>query len=181
MKITEIRTMISWAGLRNWVLVKVMTDKGLYGWGEATLEHKETTIQACIQEIGAALIGEDPLASEFHWQTLYRHGFWRGGVVLNTALAGLDQAFGIRLCRYGANRGVRHLPLLRYAYVCIGSVVRFQGFGHGLRALHPKCKQQPRRHRISDSQAIAFVGEFRPLSNRCTAHPMCKFWTSPER
>lgn len=103
MKITEIRTLISWAGLRNWVLVKVMTDKGICGWGEATLEHKETTVEACIKEIGAALIGEDPLATEFHWQTLYRHGFWRGGVVLNTALAGLDQAlWDIRGKAWGA-------------------------------------------------------------------------------
>ena len=38
MKITEIRTTITWAGLRNWVMVKVLTDSGLHGWGEATLK-----------------------------------------------------------------------------------------------------------------------------------------------
>ena len=92
MKITEIRTTITWAGLRNWVLVKIMTDKGLYGWGEATLEGKEETVQTAVKELGDTLIGKNPLAVEHHWQTLYRHGFWRGGVVLNSALAALDHA-----------------------------------------------------------------------------------------
>ncbi|MCB0115121.1 MAG: galactonate dehydratase [Caldilineaceae bacterium] len=92
MKITEIRTTVMWAGLRNWVIVKVMTDSGLYGWGEATLEHKEETVCAAVKQLGASLIGEDPLSTERHWQILFRHGFWRGGVVLNSALAGLDQA-----------------------------------------------------------------------------------------
>ncbi len=92
MKITEIRTTVMWAGLRNWVIVKVMTDSGLHGWGEATLENNEQTVCTAVKQFGAALIGEDPLATERHWQILFRHGFWRGGVVLNSALAGLDQA-----------------------------------------------------------------------------------------
>lgn len=92
MKITEIRTTVMWAGLRNWVIVKVLTDSDLYGWGEATLENKEETVCAAVKQLGQALIGEDPLATERHWQILYRHGFWRGGVVFNSALAGLDQA-----------------------------------------------------------------------------------------
>jgi galactonate dehydratase len=91
MKITELRTYVTWAGLRNWVLVKVVTDSGLYGWGEATLESKEETVRTCVHELGQLLIGEDPLAVEHHWQALYRR-FWRGGVVLNSALAALDQA-----------------------------------------------------------------------------------------
>ena len=52
MKITEIRTLISWAGLRNWVVVKVLTDTDLYGWGEATLEGKEPTIEAAVHQLG---------------------------------------------------------------------------------------------------------------------------------
>ena len=90
MKITEIRTLISWAGLRNWVVVKVLTDTEIYGWGEATLEGKEPTVEAAVHQLGEQLIGHDPLAVEHHWQVLYRHGFWRGGVVLNSALAALD-------------------------------------------------------------------------------------------
>jgi galactonate dehydratase len=92
MKITGVRTYITWGEPRNWVFVKVMTDTELCGWGEATLEGKEDTVLSALDEVGAWLIGKDPLAVEHHWQVLYRHGFWRGGVVLNSALAGLDQA-----------------------------------------------------------------------------------------
>ena len=92
MQVSEVRTYITWGAPRNWVFVKVLTDTELYGWGEATLEGRETTVQAALAELGRALIGRDPLAVEQHWQMLYRHGFWRGGVVLNSALAGLDQA-----------------------------------------------------------------------------------------
>ena len=92
MKISDIRTYVTWGEPRNWVFVKVLTDAGLHGWGEATLEGKEETVRACVHELGQALIGKDALAVEHHWQALYRHGFWRGGVVLNSALAGLDQA-----------------------------------------------------------------------------------------
>jgi galactonate dehydratase len=91
MKVTELRTYATWAGLRNWVFVKVVTDGGLYGWGEATLESKEETVRTCVHELGQLLIGKDPLAVEHQWQALYRR-FWRGGVVLNSALAALDQA-----------------------------------------------------------------------------------------
>jgi len=92
LKITEIRTFVTWGEPRNWVFVKVLTDAGIHGWGEATLENREATVESCVQEMGTWLIDQDPLASEHHWQRLFRHGFWRGGVVLNSALAALDQA-----------------------------------------------------------------------------------------
>jgi galactonate dehydratase len=92
MKITEIKTLETWGAPRNWVFVKVETDSGLYGWGEATLEGREETVRACVRELGQTLIGQDPMPLERHWQAMFRHGFWRGGVVLNSALAGLDQA-----------------------------------------------------------------------------------------
>ena len=92
MKITDVSTTVTWGGRRNWVIVKVSTDTELFGWGEATLEGKERTVQAAIAELGAMLIGRDPLPVEHHWQRLYRHGFWRGGPVVNSAIAGLDQA-----------------------------------------------------------------------------------------
>ena len=47
MKITEIRTYITWGEPRNWVFVKVLTDSGLYGWGEATLEGREMGGESC--------------------------------------------------------------------------------------------------------------------------------------
>lgn len=92
MKIRDIKTFITWGEPRNWVFLKVTTDSGVHGWGEATLEGKEETVCACIRELSHSLLGEDALAVEHHWQRIYRHQFWRGGVVLNSALAGLDQA-----------------------------------------------------------------------------------------
>ncbi|HEY3108495.1 MAG TPA: D-galactonate dehydratase, partial [Chloroflexota bacterium] len=92
MNVTDVQVHTTWGEPRNWVFVKVLTDRGLHGWGEATLEGREETVAACVGELGQALIGQDPLAVEQHWQRIFRHGFWRGGVVLNSALAGIDQA-----------------------------------------------------------------------------------------
>jgi galactonate dehydratase len=92
MNVTDVQIHATWGQPRNWVFVKVLTDRGLHGWGEATLEGHEEAVAACVRELGLALIGQDPLAVEHHWQRIFRHGFWRGGVVLNSALAGIDQA-----------------------------------------------------------------------------------------
>ncbi len=92
MKVTALTTYITWGDPRNWVFVKVQTDEGIYGWGEATVEGRERTVEAAIHEVGDALIGEDPTAVEHHWQRLFRLGFWKGGVILTSALSALDQA-----------------------------------------------------------------------------------------
>jgi galactonate dehydratase len=76
-KITGVKTVVVNAEMRNWVFVKVETDTELHGWGEATLEGKEETVRTCVHELGQALIGQDPLAVEHHWQALYRNGFWQ--------------------------------------------------------------------------------------------------------
>jgi galactonate dehydratase len=91
-KVREVRVYSTWGEPRNWIFVKVLTDAELYGWGEATLEGKEETVSACVRELGRYLVDKDPLAVEHHWAAMFRHGFWRGGVVLNSALAALDQA-----------------------------------------------------------------------------------------
>lgn len=77
---------------RNWLFVKVETDAGLHGWGEASLELKERAVAQAVQDLEPFLLGQDPTRIEHLWQILYRHGFWRGGVVLNSALSGIDQA-----------------------------------------------------------------------------------------
>jgi len=60
LKVSDIRTFVTWSGLRNWVLVQVRTNRGPHGWGEATLETREQTVRACLHEIGGALVGCDP-------------------------------------------------------------------------------------------------------------------------
>ncbi len=92
MRITELQTFEMWGEPRNWIFVKLITDEGAHGWGEGTLEGNEATVRTAIHQLGRYLIGKDPTAVEHHWQAMFRHGFWRGGVVLNSALAALDQA-----------------------------------------------------------------------------------------
>ncbi len=104
MRITAVDTFIMWGDPRNWVFVKISTDEPeLYGWGEATLEGKDATVRAAVGQLGEALIGKDPLETERLWQSLYRDGFWKGGVVISTAIAGIDQAlWDIKGKHYGA-------------------------------------------------------------------------------
>ncbi len=92
MRVTHLQTFAMWGEPRNWVFVKLLTDDGVFGWGEGTLEGKEDTVRTAIHELGQYLVGKDPTAVEHHWQAMFRHGFWRGGVVLSSALAALDQA-----------------------------------------------------------------------------------------
>lgn len=73
-------------------LVKITTDKDLVGWGETTLEGKPKSTWAAVEELAEYLIGQDPLRIEHHWQNIYRSAFYRGGNVLMSALAGIDQA-----------------------------------------------------------------------------------------
>ena len=74
------------------VFLKITTDEGLVGWGEPVLEGRAHTVAAAVAELADYLIGEDPLQIERHWQTLYRGGFYRGGGIHMSAIAGIDQA-----------------------------------------------------------------------------------------
>ncbi len=73
-------------------LVRITTDNGLVGWGETTLEGKPRSTWAAVEELAEYLVGQDPLRIEHHWQNIYRSAFFRGGNVLMSALAGIDQA-----------------------------------------------------------------------------------------
>lgn len=92
MKITQIKTFICHAYRTNWVFVKVITDSGLYGVGEATLEYREPTVVQAIKELERYLVGKDPHNIEAFWHDTYRDAYWRGGVVLMSALAGVEMA-----------------------------------------------------------------------------------------
>lgn len=76
----------------RWLFLKVETDDGLIGWGEPIVEGRADTVKMAVQELSTYLIGKDPLRIEDHWQTMYRGGFYRGGPVLMSAIAGIDQA-----------------------------------------------------------------------------------------
>lgn len=92
MKIEEIRVMLSCPG-RNFVTVKVVTDKGVYGLGDATLNGREMAVVAYLKEhVAPCLIGRNPHQIEDIWQYLYKGVYWRRGPVTMAAIAAVDMA-----------------------------------------------------------------------------------------
>ncbi|WP_017973338.1 galactonate dehydratase [Actinopolyspora halophila] len=76
----------------RWLFLKVTTDEGVVGWGEPVVEGRAHTVAAAVEELSELLVGRDPLAIEDHWQVMTKGGFYRGGPVLSSAVAGIDQA-----------------------------------------------------------------------------------------
>lgn len=74
------------------VFVKMHTNAGIVGIGEGTVEGRITTIMAAIKELEKYLIGKDPRQPAHHWQAMYRHAFYRGGIILTSALSAVDIA-----------------------------------------------------------------------------------------
>lgn len=89
MKITRLST---YRVAPRWMFLKIETDEGLVGWGEPVVEGRARTVEAAVAELGEQLIGKDPARINDHWQTMYRGGFYRGGAVFMSAIAGIDQA-----------------------------------------------------------------------------------------
>ena len=87
----------------RWLFLRIMTDEGISGWGEPIIEGRADTVKQAVEELSEYLRGKDPLRIEDHWQKLYRAGFYRGGPVLMSAIAGIDQAlWDIKGKYYGA-------------------------------------------------------------------------------
>lgn len=89
MKITNIN---SYLVRPRWHFIEIETDEGISGWGEPIIEGKAYTLKACIEEMKSYLIGQDPMKIEDIWNSLYRAAFYRGGPILMSAIAGIDQA-----------------------------------------------------------------------------------------
>jgi len=77
----------------RWVFLKIETSSGLTGWGEPVVEGRAKTVITAVEELlDTYLMDENPLHIQDHWQTMYRGGFYRGGPILMSAIAGIDQA-----------------------------------------------------------------------------------------
>lgn len=77
---------------RPYVFVKLETNQGVVGWGEATLEGKAAAAMACVMDLKELIIGSDPMQVEHLYQLMYIGSFYRGGPVLGSAISGIDQA-----------------------------------------------------------------------------------------
>jgi 2-dehydro-3-deoxyphosphogalactonate aldolase len=109
------------SGVRNYMLVKIETDEGITGWGEAT--SGPMAVATMVEEFGQQLIGQDPGRIEQHWQTLYHHFHVRGGVVQMSAISGIEIALWDIVGKaanqpiYNLLGGQYHEKLRAYAYM----------------------------------------------------------------
>ncbi len=92
MKITDIKTYIMDAFRTNWTFIKVETDEGLYGWGEASLGTQEMALSGCVEDLKRLIIGRNPLEIEKLRFEVYRDIYWKGGPVLMSAISGIEMA-----------------------------------------------------------------------------------------
>jgi galactonate dehydratase len=93
MKITDLKPFTArLGGGRNQILVKVETDEGIDGWGEAGLFTRELAVQGVVRHYREFLIGRDPMQRGRIWQELYRSQYFEGGLVTSAAIAAVDIA-----------------------------------------------------------------------------------------
>ena len=92
LRIRSARVIVTSPG-RNFVTLKIETDQGIYGIGDATLNGREKAVVAYLEEhVVPVLIGRDARRIEDIWQYLYRGAYWRRGPVTMRAIAAVDVA-----------------------------------------------------------------------------------------
>jgi mannonate dehydratase len=92
MRIADARVVVTCPG-RNFVTLKLVTDEGVTGVGDATLNGRELAVAAYLTEhVVPVLIGRDPARIEDTWQYLYKGAYWRRGPVTMSAIAAVDTA-----------------------------------------------------------------------------------------
>jgi len=92
LKIIEAKVIVCCPG-RNFVTLKIVTDEGVYGVGDATLNGREKSVVSYLEDyLCPSLIGRDPNRIEDIWQFFYRGAYWRRGPVGMTAIAAIDTA-----------------------------------------------------------------------------------------
>jgi mannonate dehydratase len=91
-RIADARVIVTSPG-RNFVTLKLLTDEGLTGVGDATLNGREQAVAAYLGEHVVPLLrGRDPARIEDTWQLLYKGAYWRRGPVTMSAIAAVDTA-----------------------------------------------------------------------------------------
>ncbi len=92
MKIVDQKVFVANVARTNLVFVKLYTDEGIEGVGEATLEWKTETVVGALSELKRYLIGKDPFQVDLHIETMHRDSYWRDGAVFRSALGGVEAA-----------------------------------------------------------------------------------------
>ena len=140
MKITDARVIVCSPG-RNFVTLKIETDEGIHGLGDATLNGRELAVASYLTDhVVPVLIGRDPARIEDTWQYLYRGAYWRRGPVTMSAIAAVDTAL------WDIKGKVAGLPL----YELLGGAQPRRR--HGVRT---RQRQRHRRDRSTRSRATS--------------------------
>ncbi len=92
MKISDIRIYTLDAFRTNWAFIRVETDDGLYGWGEASLGTREMALEGCVEDMKRLILGRNALDIEKMCFEVYRDSYWKGGPVMMSALSGIEIA-----------------------------------------------------------------------------------------
>ena len=92
MKIVAQKIFVANASRTNFVFVKLLTDEGIDGVGEATLEWKTRTIVGALEDLERFIIGKDPFQVEHLIETMHRDSYWRTGAVFRSALGAIEAA-----------------------------------------------------------------------------------------
>lgn len=92
MKITDIKTFLVGAGGRNWVYVKVLTDQGVFGIGEAYSAGPDEATVKVIEDFKLWLVGQDPRNVQYLFDVMYNTTRFPGGIITNSAISGIEHA-----------------------------------------------------------------------------------------
>ena len=78
---------------RNWLIVRIQTDEGIEGIGEASMLSQDPIVASLLEEWAENyLVGKNPMNGELHWTRLHQDNLGRGGRLFSTALSGIDIA-----------------------------------------------------------------------------------------
>src|SRR5665213_899420 len=146
MKIKDIKVIVASPG-RNFVTVKVITDEGLYGIGDATVNGREKAVVAYLEDhVIPCLIGRDPMRIEDIWQYLYKGAYWRRGPITMAAISGIDMAL------WDIKGKAANMPL----YQLLGGASRdgVRAYGHASGLDIPELFDSIREHQALGYQAI---------------------------
>jgi mannonate dehydratase len=122
MRIVDAQVVVTSPG-RNFVTLKLTTDEGITGLGDATLNGRELAVVSYLRDhVAPLLVGLDPHRIEDTWQSLYRGAYWRRGPVTMAAIAAVDVAL------WDIKAKVAGLPL--YQLLGGASRERVRTYGH---------------------------------------------------
>jgi galactonate dehydratase len=92
LKITDVQAFLVGVGGRNLCFVKVLTDAGIFGFGEAYSVGPDEATVATVRDFKSWLVGKDPRNVEYLWAMMYQFTRFPGGAVINAALSGIEHA-----------------------------------------------------------------------------------------